>query len=198
MKVATQPDNYGFGFAIPLPDISLDLQASRAELNRLLKLAEVKHFGAHEYGRHFHPSWDGPNHILPANVALFLPSSVFMDMVRDVLGTRIDPSSTFRCAAYNVRDGQSDRSKHLWATAGDMKGATGVPALQRAVEYLLHPDRIQWVCAEIARRCKLAGLDVDPDTLRFGYGVYSSFVHIDVTQEGVQPYARRTLVHRFR
>ena len=194
MTINRQPDNMGFGKPIPLPDISLDLEASRTELQRLMTLAKVQHFTSKEFGKHHRRDWVGPSEILPVDVAIMLPVIVLADLIRTRLSKKINIGSSFRVADYNVKEGQSPRSKHLWATALDLSSPAGVPVLTKAIEQLVNPEFLPITRCQIIERVRMAGIEiVDEEDLRIGWGVYQSFVHVDVTQNG-QAFARpRTL-----
>lgn len=184
----TQPKNTAFGFPIELPLVSDDYYASRTRLDELLEDAKVQHFEGHEFGKHYRAEWDGPNMILPEDVRIMLPVIIFADILRTYLGTSLIVGSSFRVAAYNTAEDQSPRSKHLWATALDLFPGS-VHKLQRAIEHFTCSDVLPLTQARIAERMRMVGFDVPPEDIRIGWGVYQTFIHIDITWKG-QPFAR--------
>ena len=188
------------GELIELPHVSIDYQASRRELDRHLRRAKIQHFYGHEFGKHHRKTWNGERWILPVEVSRMVPIIIFADMLRTHLGHKILIGSSFRLAAYNTQEGQSPTSKHLWATALDISSPAGVEAIRRAIEYLTSPEILPVTLARLAERMRLAGHQVDSltdtDIIRIGFGMYESFVHIDVTLRG-QPFARSKAVTRY-
>lgn len=138
-----------------------------APLDALLREWGVKHFSARELCALKNPRWDGPTHLLPPlDVLHHIRRCVGLaDRLREVYGKPLRVVSGYRPEAYNRIVGGSPRSQHMEFRALDLAP--------------VEPDDLPYVAA-------LAEAMLDAADLagwRTGFGIYSSFVHLDVGAE---------------
>jgi len=171
-----------------------EITEAETELQRLMTLADIRHFKATEYGHLRRPSWTGPRRAFPDNLARVVPMLVLWDLVRTELGQPITLSSTYRPPEYNTQDGQSDTSYHIHGVAGDGAIKGTYAQLEGAILRVL---KRKSTITQIAERCGL-----DADTIRIGFGSYpdSKFAHLDVTSTDWDIWSskRRKTVTRFK